>query len=111
MFVHDLGGLTNPRYIINFPPKRHWRDKSRLEDIESGLTALADEIRQRKISSIAIPPLGSGLGGLDWVDVRERIEHTLACMNDVRFIVLETGGMPAIENIGKNSGSAKDDAR
>lgn len=102
MFVHDLGGLTNPRYIINFPTKRHWRGKSRLEDIESGLTALADEIRQREISSIAIPPLGSGLGGLDWVDVRVRIEHTLACMNDVRIIVLEPGGTPAGENIVKN---------
>ena len=45
MFVFETGTFTNPRYIINFPTKRHWRGKSRLEDIETGLTALAREIR------------------------------------------------------------------
>ena len=40
MFVFETGQLTNPRFIINFPTKRHWRGKSRLEDIESGLEAL-----------------------------------------------------------------------
>ncbi len=102
MFVHDLGGLTNPRYIINFPTKRHWRGKSRIEDIESGLQALVDEIRKRKISSIAIPPLGSGLGGLDWADVRNRIESALASMGDVQIIVLEPNGEPTIKDIVRN---------
>src|SRR5690242_6830780 len=66
MFVFETGRLLNPRYIINFPTKRDWRGKSRLEDIETGLAALAEEIRARGIRSIAVPPLGSGLGGLDW---------------------------------------------
>ena len=39
MFVFETGYLTGPRYIINFPTKRHWRGKSRLEDIEAGLVA------------------------------------------------------------------------
>src|SRR4029078_4298450 len=64
MFVFDTGRSGNPRYIINFPTKRHWRGKSRLEDIEAGLDALVAEIRTRKIQSVAIPPLGAGLGGL-----------------------------------------------
>ena len=33
MFVFETGELANPRYIINFPTKRHWRGKSRMEDI------------------------------------------------------------------------------
>ena len=66
MFVYESGKMTNPRFIINFPTKRHWRGKSRMEDIESGLHALAREISERNIRSIALPPLGSGLGGLDW---------------------------------------------
>ena len=37
MFVFETGTLTNPKFIINFPTKRHWRGKSRIEDIESGL--------------------------------------------------------------------------
>ena len=69
MFVFETGTFTNPKYIINFPTKRHWRGKSRMEDIDSGLVALAEEIRQQGIRSIAIPPLGSDLGGLNWGDV------------------------------------------
>ena len=64
MFVYATGDLTGPRYIINFPTKRHWRGKSRMEDIDSGLAALAQEIKERNIRSIALPPLASGLGGV-----------------------------------------------
>jgi len=102
MFVYDLGGLTNPRYIINFPTKRHWRGKSRMEDIESGLKALAGEIRERGIRSIAIPPLGSGLGGLEWSEVRQRIELALANMDGVRVIVFEPKGAPDAERMVRN---------
>ena len=70
MFVFETLSTTNPRYIINFPTKRHWRGKSRMEDIDAGLKALVDEIQRLGIKSIAIPPLGAGLGGLDWSDVR-----------------------------------------
>ncbi len=63
MFVFETGRLS-PKYIIDFPTKRHWKGKSRIEDIDSGLKALVEEIRNRRIRSIAIPPLGSGLGGL-----------------------------------------------
>jgi O-acetyl-ADP-ribose deacetylase (regulator of RNase III) len=64
MLVVPTGFVTNPRYIINFPTKRHWRGPSRPEDIESGLTALVEEIKRLGIRSIAIPPLGCGNGGL-----------------------------------------------
>ncbi len=74
VFVFVTGQITNPRYIINFPTKRHWRGKSRMEDIESGLVSLAREIRSRGIRSVAIPALGSGLGGLSWPEVRVRVE-------------------------------------
>ena len=94
MFVHESGRITNPRYIINFPTKRHWRGKSRMEDIEAGLQALVREIRERNIQSIAIPPLGSNLGGLDWADVRPRIETALAGMDDLTVLMFEPGGGP-----------------
>jgi O-acetyl-ADP-ribose deacetylase (regulator of RNase III) len=89
MLVVENDKLTNPRFIINFPTKRHCRGKSRIEDIESGLTALVQEIKNRHIHSIAIPPLGSGLGGLDWSDVRPRIEKALNDLKDVRVILYE----------------------
>jgi O-acetyl-ADP-ribose deacetylase (regulator of RNase III) len=96
MFVFETRELTGPRYIINFPTKRHWRGKSRMEDIDSGLTALVGEIRHRGIRSIAIPPLGSGLGGLNWSQVRPRIEHALRGINDLRVIVFEPNSAPAV---------------
>ena len=89
MFVFETGRLTPPRYIINFPTKRHWRGKSRIEDIEAGLTGLVNEIRERGIRSVAIPPLGAGLGGLNWADVRVRIERALQDVGDVRIVVFE----------------------
>lgn len=94
MFVFETRYMANPKYIINFPTKRHWHGKSRIEDIEAGLEALAKEIRTRKIHSIAIPPLGSGLGGLDWQQVRPRIERTLSALDDVHAIVFEPHEAP-----------------
>jgi O-acetyl-ADP-ribose deacetylase (regulator of RNase III) len=89
MFVFETRELTGPRYIINFPTKRHWRGKSRIEDIDAGLVALAEEIRSRNIRSIAIPAVGCGLGGLDWSEVRRRIEATLGELSDVKIVVFE----------------------
>ena len=94
MFVFETGQLTNPRYIVNFPTKRHWRGKSRIEDIDAGLNALAEAIRKHDIRSVAVPPLGSGLGGLEWRDVRRRIEETLCGFNDLRIVVFEPTGVP-----------------
>jgi O-acetyl-ADP-ribose deacetylase (regulator of RNase III) len=73
MHVWETGSLAGPRYIINFPTKRHWRGRSRLVDIETGLQDLARVIRELAITSIAIPPLGCGNGGLDWREVEPRI--------------------------------------
>lgn len=95
MFVYEVGQLTTPRFIVNFPTKRHWRGKSRIEDIESGLNALVSEIRARGIRSVAIPPLGSGLGGLDWREVRPRIEAALGDLPNVRVRIYEPKGSPA----------------
>ena len=103
VFVFDTEQAVPPRYIINFPTKRHWRGKSRIEDIESGLASLAKEIRARDIRSIAIPPLGSGLGGLDWSEVRVLIQATLEGLDNVRIVIFEPGGGPADGRINRSS--------
>ena len=94
VFVFETGRLTSPHYIINFPTKRHWRGNSRIEDIDAGLEDLASVIRERAIQSIAVPPLGSGLGGLEWSDVRPRIEKALRGFNDLDVVVFEPKGAP-----------------
>lgn len=94
MLIHDNGGLANPRWIINFPTKRHWRGKSRLEDVAAGLKALIADVERLGIQSIAVPPLGCGLGGLDWAVVRPMIERAFEAVPDVQVQLFEPSGAP-----------------
>jgi O-acetyl-ADP-ribose deacetylase (regulator of RNase III) len=94
MFIVPTGGLTNPRLIINFPTKRHWRDGSRLQDIEAGLEDLVRVIRDEGIRSVAVPPLGCGNGGLRWEEVRPRILDALAPLKGVRVLLFSPQGAP-----------------
>jgi len=88
MHIFDLGGLVGgPRWIINFPTKGHWRDRSRLTDIETGLEDLVSIVRRLGIRSVAIQPLGCGNGGLNWEDVRPRIELAFVNLPDVNVLL------------------------
>ncbi|MCY4132147.1 MAG: macro domain-containing protein [Nitrospira sp.] len=107
VFIFETGQTVLPRYIINFPTKRHWRGKSRIEDIESGLASLTKEIRSHGIRSIAIPPLGSGLGGLNWQEVRARLETALKACEDVKVVIFEPGGGPADDRTNRSSNVPK----
>jgi O-acetyl-ADP-ribose deacetylase (regulator of RNase III) len=98
MFVFDSGRMERPRYIINFPTKEHWRSRSRLSDIDTGLEDLRRVLTELKIESVALPPLGCGLGGLRWEDVRPRIERALGTL-PVRVLVYEPHGAPAPEKM------------
>ncbi len=89
MFVHFAGDIFSKKYIINFPTKRHWKGKSRIEDIRSGLTDLVSVIKELRIKSVTIPPLGCGLGGLDWKVVRPIIEKAVKELSDVEINIIE----------------------
>ncbi len=102
MFVFETGRLTPPRFIINFPTKRHWRGKSRIEDIDAGLEALIREVRVRGIRSIAVPPLGCGLGGLSWSDVKPTIERAFAALPEVRVLSFEPSDPPGGREVAKS---------
>lgn len=84
MYVWETGLLANPRVIINFPTKGHWREKSRLADIEAGLEDLVRVVNALRIKSIAMPPLGCGNGGLEWSAVEPLIREVLAGLPDLR---------------------------
>lgn len=89
MFIFEQSPPMLPKYIINFPTKTHWKNKSRMTDILSGLDALKQELQRLKITSVAIPPLGCGLGGLNWLDVKKAIETTLADVAPVDIMVYQ----------------------
>lgn len=99
MHVVRTDRLTEgPRWIINFPTKKHWKSRSKLEDVESGLRDLVKVVKELGIRSIAIPPLGCGHGGLDWKDVRPMIEAAFE-HQDVEALVYSPEGAPPAEQM------------
>jgi O-acetyl-ADP-ribose deacetylase (regulator of RNase III) len=97
VWAFDTGVLGSGRYVLNFPTKQHWRSSSRLQDIAAGLQSLVETIAKLNISSVAIPALGCGNGGLAWNDVRPLIEQACARMPHVRAVVYAPDGAPSPE--------------
>ena len=95
MFIYDAGGLARPGFIINFPTKQHWREKSRIEYITEGLEDLIAQVKRLKIKSIALPPLGCGNGGLEWGEVRQHIIKAFESLPDVQASLFQPSGAPA----------------
>lgn len=105
MNVFHRGGFLEPHYIINFPTKKHWRHPSKLEWIDEGLRDLRRVIEENQIKSIALPPLGSGNGKLDWSDVRPLIVRHLSDLEDVSVTVFEP--TERYQNVSKRAGVEK----
>lgn len=96
MFIWDAGAIAGgPRYIINFPTKKHWRSKSKLEDIRAGLDDLVRQLKDLSVTSVAVPPLGCGHGGLQWDQVRPLIESAFEELPDVTVLMYPPEGAPA----------------
>lgn len=87
MFIFKSSNQNNPKFIINFPTKNHWKEDSKLSYIELGLQDLINEIKKLGISSIAIPPLGCGNGGLHWKDVRSLIVRSFEEVPNVQVFL------------------------
>lgn len=105
MFVTSTDELVGAKWVVNFPTKKHWRAKSQMSWIEEGLQDLKRFILESDIQSIAIPPLGAGNGGLDWNDVKPRIEQALGDLQDINIIIYEPTNQ--YQNVKKKVGVKK----
>lgn len=105
MFVVERNELFGPKWIINFPTKKHWRHPTKMEWVTDGLKELRTFIIEKEIKSIAIPPLGCGNGGLDWQDVRKVIENSLSNIDGVDISVYEP--TQKYQNVAKKEGVEK----
>src|SRR6266478_1343905 len=105
MFVTERRQMFGPKWIINFPTKAHWRFPSKMEWIVQGLDDLKLVIREKGVKSVALPPLGAGNGGLNWKDVRPKIEEALAVLSGVDVIVYEPTAK--YQNVAKRTGVEK----
>lgn len=90
-------GGDAPRFVVNVPTKRHWRSRAHLADVQDGLAALARAVDEHGITSIAVPALGCGSGGLTWPEVRPLVEAAFAELPeiDVRLYGPRAGAAPA----------------
>jgi O-acetyl-ADP-ribose deacetylase (regulator of RNase III) len=105
LFITSREQLIGPKWIINFATKDHWRSPSKIEWVREGLDKLKSFVVENNIKSIALPPLGSGNGGLEWSDVRNLIEQELGAMTNVDIVVYEPTRQ--YQNIAKRTGVEK----
>ena len=80
-------GVHQPRYIVNFPTKQHWRNPSSEADIELGLRNMHKQLLKYEIPSIALPALGCGLGELPWGNVKSLIGNEFSEEHDIDVVV------------------------
>lgn len=99
MHIYFTNQLDNPKFIINFPTKNHWKEKSKLCNLKLGLIDLINIINKYEIRSIAIPPLGCGNGGLDWKDVKKLITSELQILENTEILLYEPKGSPNVDDI------------
>jgi O-acetyl-ADP-ribose deacetylase (regulator of RNase III) len=105
MFVTEANELDWPRWIVNFPTKRHWRAPAQIVWVAEGLQDLRRFLIEKQVKSVAIPPLGAGNGGLEWADVREQIESALGDLPNVEIVVFEP--IQQYQNVAKRTGVEK----
>lgn len=98
----ERSDMYGPRWIINFPTKKHWRHPSKLDWIRDGLRDLRKFIEEKGVKSVAIPPLGAGNGGLEWPTVRAVIEEELGDLAGVDLLVFEPTSK--YQNVAKRAG-------
>jgi O-acetyl-ADP-ribose deacetylase (regulator of RNase III)/uncharacterized protein YwgA len=99
MFITQYSDLVGNQWVINFPTKKHWKGSSKIEFIEQGLIDLVEQVKKRNIRSIAIPPLGAGLGGLDWDTVKARIIASLNSIENLDVSLYEPKGNPDVKSM------------
>lgn len=102
VYVHQVGDMLTDgrRFLVNFPTKDHWRAKSKMEFIDTGLDDFIAQILKLKIKSVVMPPLGCGNGGLDWSEVKALLTDKLTPIEGVDFIVFAPGGDAQTQSAG-----------
>jgi len=103
VFLFSTGKFVPPLYIVNFPTKNHWRENSKLEYISSGLEDLVKTLKELDVSSVAVPPLGCGLGGLKWGMVRPLIERAFSALPDLDVYLFQPSGTPEADDMPVNT--------
>ena len=103
MLSVSLESMNPPYYIINFPTKAHWKGKSKIEYIDSGLDSLISEAKRLELKSVSIPALGSGLGGLDWEQVNTLIQQKLSQVPEIEWRVFAPQAAPKAKEMTNNT--------
>lgn len=71
-------GEVDAPWVLNFPTKFHWKYPSKIEYIERGLQKFIETYKEKGITSIAFPMLGTHNGGLEKGEVLVLMEQYLS---------------------------------
>ena len=84
-----LATAEKGKIIINLPTKEHWKNPSQLSYVKSGIEALAEFVRKKRIKSVALPLLGCGLGGLDFFEVKILMDEILTAVSECEWFICQ----------------------
>lgn len=92
----DVGQLwlykSSQRWVLNFPTKKHWKNPSQVKFLELGLEKFVDTYKQKEITSIAFPLLGTQHGGIPQEKSLEIMEHYLEqCDLQIEIYIYDPG--------------------
>ena len=87
--------LPDGRWVLHCPTKRHWRQASPMTLVQATVEAIGPCCARHGIRSVAVPPLGCGLGGLDWTDVRALLLDAAARHPELRWRLYEPAQDPS----------------
>lgn len=87
--IHTYYVNESKQFVLNFPTKDRWKDPSQLKYIEDGMEALVDVVLNLRLTWVAIPALGCGLGGLNWNEVEPIITKHLEDLPKVNWIIFD----------------------
>lgn len=85
--VYCVPTYSREQFVLCVATKRHWRDKSNIDDVVRGIDALRWFVGENNIDRVCIPPLGCGLGGLQWSQVKPEIVHYFQDWTGTAYII------------------------
>lgn len=81
--------VSDNEHIYNLGTQKDWKTKAELNAIKESVYKMFLSASSQHVKGIAIPKIGAGLGGLDWMDVRKTLEEVAAGFPNIDLSVVE----------------------
>lgn len=76
-------------HVYNLATQQSWRTHAKIEYINNSLNRMCKLAVSQNVTSIALPAIGAGLGGLNWEEVKSVIQDVSSHYSCVDLYVVE----------------------